>query len=82
MHDAFTIGVPVLAIFLGILLNQRGVDKLENRMEKMNSDLSSRIDKSNSDLTGRIDRIQADLSRFYQILGEHTGKIEMLTKKS
>jgi hypothetical protein len=29
MHDALTIGVPVLAILLGILLNQRGLERLE-----------------------------------------------------
>jgi hypothetical protein len=103
MHDVFTVGVPVLAILLGILLNQRGLDKLEVRMEKTNSDLSGRIEKFNSDLSGRVekinsdlsgrmdrinsdlsgrmDRMQADLSRFYQILGEHGGKIEMLFKK-
>ncbi len=29
MHDALTVGIPVLAILFGILLNQRGLDKLE-----------------------------------------------------
>ncbi len=58
MHDTLTIRIPVLAILFGILLNQRGLDKLESRM----------------------DRTQADLSRFYQILREHGGKIDLLSK--
>jgi hypothetical protein len=59
MHDVITVGAPVLAILFGILLNQRGLDKLE----------------------GRMDRMRSDLSRFFQILGEHGGKIELLSKK-
>ena len=55
MHDTITIGVPVLAILLGILLNQRGLDKLEGRLDRMQTEL-----------TGRIDRIQADLAQFYR----------------
>ena len=70
MHDTITVGVPVVAILFGVLLNQRGMGKLEGRVD-------SRFDR----LEHRIDTIQADLSRFYQILGEHGGKIEMLHKK-
>jgi hypothetical protein len=71
MHDAITVGVPVVAILFGILLNQRGMDKLEGRVD-------SRFDR----LERRMDAMQADWSRFYQVLGEHSGKIEMLLKKS
>jgi hypothetical protein len=66
MHDTITVGIPVLVILFGILFNQRGLDRLEGRFDR---------------LEHRIDTIQSDLSRFYQILGEHGGKIEMLQKK-
>ncbi len=46
------------------------MERLEGRMERIQSDMN-----------GRMDRMQADLSRFYQILGEHGGKIEILSKK-
>jgi hypothetical protein len=66
---------------------------LTGRMDKMNSDLTGRIDKMRSDLNGRIDRMesdlnmrldrqQADLSQFYETLGRHDAKIEMLEKKA
>jgi hypothetical protein len=32
MHDAITIGVPVLAILFGILLNQQGLKELRVEM--------------------------------------------------
>jgi hypothetical protein len=66
MHDTITVGIPVLVILMGILFNQRGLDRLEGRFD--------RLEKP-------IDKIQSDLSRFYQILGEHSGKLEMLQKK-
>jgi hypothetical protein len=70
MHDTITVGVPVIVILFGILFNQRGLDKLEGRVD-------SRFDW----LEKRMDTMQADLSRFYQVLGEHDGKIELLLKK-
>jgi hypothetical protein len=60
MHDALTIGIPVLAILFGILLNQRGLDRLEARLDRVHSELSA-----------RLDRMRADLSMFYRTLGEH-----------
>jgi len=70
MHDTITIGIPVLTILFAVLVNQRGLEKLEERMD-------GRFNR----LEGRMDTMQADLSRFYQILGEHGGKIELLSKK-
>jgi hypothetical protein len=40
MHDALTVGIPVFVILFGILLNQRGLDKLEARLDRMQADLS------------------------------------------
>ncbi|HEX4650096.1 MAG TPA: hypothetical protein VH250_01210 [Granulicella sp.] len=62
MHDALTTGILVLAILAGILLNQRGRDKLE-----------ARLDRRINGLTGRIDRMQTDLS-----IGEHGVDIDHL----
>ena len=82
MHDALTVGIPVFVILFGILLNQRGLDKLEARIDgringlegrldgRMNG-LEGRLDRMQSDLTARLDRMQSDLSMFYRILGEH-----------
>jgi hypothetical protein len=91
MNEILTIGIPVLAILFGILLNQRGLDKLESRLDgrlnnldgrvnRLESDLTSRLDRMQSDINGRLDRMRADLSMFYRILGEHGTEIEHLKK--
>jgi len=70
MHDVIVVGLPLLAILAGIFFNNSRFDRLESRMEKIQSDL-----------TGRIDRMQSDLGNFYGILGEHKAKIENLEKQ-
>ena len=80
MHDALTVGIPVLAILFGILVNQRGLDKLETRLDGRMNVLEGRLDRMQSDLSGRLDRMQADLSMFYRILGEHGADIEHIKK--
>ncbi|HEX4651681.1 MAG TPA: hypothetical protein VH250_09290 [Granulicella sp.] len=87
MHDALTVGIPVFVILLGILLNQRGLDRLEARLDgringlegRMNG-FESRLDRMQSDITARLDRMQADLSMFYRTLGQHDADIEHLKK--
>jgi hypothetical protein len=76
MHDIVTVGVPVLAILLGILLNQRGLERLDLRIDKLETKMESRF----VHMEGRIDRIQADMAQFYRILGEHGAKIENMQK--
>lgn len=75
MHDLIVVGVPLLAILAGIFFNNSNSNSNSVRIE-------ARIDKVEANLTARIDRIQADLAQFYQILGKHDGKIEMLEKKA
>ncbi len=69
MHDALTIGIPVLVILFGILFNQRGLDKLEARLDgRMNGfegrmdRLGERIDRVHAELTIRLDRMQSDIN--------------------
>jgi uncharacterized small protein (DUF1192 family) len=78
MHDTLTIGIPVLTILFGILLNQRGLDKLELRLSDRMNGLEGRI----ADLTARIDRIQADLARFYQILASMAARSSCCPRSS
>jgi len=80
MHDALTIGIPVLAILFGILVNQRGLDKLEARLDGRMNVFEGRLDRLQSDVNARLDRMQADLSMFYRILGEHGADIDHLKK--
>jgi hypothetical protein len=93
MNEVYGFAAVIVTIFVGMLFNNNRFSSLESRMDKMNSDLTGRMDKMNSDLTGRIDRMgsdlnmrldrqQSDLSQFYETLGRHDAKIEMLEKKA
>jgi len=53
------VGIPSVLVLVGILLNQLGQTRLENRVQS----------------------IEGDLRRFYQLIGEHSGKIDFLEKK-
>jgi hypothetical protein len=53
------IGIPTVTVLIGILLNQLGLNRMENRLQV----------------------IEGDLRRFWQILGEHSAKIENLERK-
>jgi len=91
MHDVIVVGLPLLAILAGIFFNNSRFDRLETRVDRVQSDLTARIEivqsgltvrieRVQSDLTARMDRMQADLGNFYGILGEHKAKIENLEK--
>jgi hypothetical protein len=54
------------------------MDKMDGHAERSTADLAARIEN----VGGRVDRIQSDLTRFYQMLGEHSGKIELLSRSS
>lgn len=77
MHDAITIGVPVLVILLGILLNQNGLRDVRAEIKEARAE--AKADTLN--LVSRVDRIQADLLQFYQTLGKHEGIIETIAKR-
>jgi hypothetical protein len=44
MHDTVTVGIPVVVILFGILFNQRGLDKLEGRVDSRFDRLENRMD--------------------------------------
>jgi hypothetical protein len=92
MHDAITVGVPVLAILLGILLNQRGLERLESRVDKLETRMDQRfdavdrrfegIDRRFDTIEARIDRIHADFGNFRQTLGQHDARLDAVEKRA
>jgi hypothetical protein len=78
MHDTITVGLPILAILFGILLNQRAVDKLEAKVDRLEARMETRF----SVIQGRLDRMQADLAQFYRILGDHGARIDALETRA
>jgi len=71
------IGVPSFLILVGILLNQSAISSLR-------AEILSRFAGVEAHFTGienRLIVIEGDLRRFYQLIGEHSGKIESLERK-
>ncbi len=52
------IGIPTVTVLVGILLNQLGLNRMENRLQV----------------------IEGDLRRFWQILGEHSARLDNIEK--
>ena len=52
------IGIPTVTVLIGILLNQLGQNRMENRLQV----------------------IEGDLRRFWQILGEHSARLDNVEK--
>ena len=71
MHDVITIGVPLIAILFGVLINQQGL-----------RDLRASIDTRFNAIDARLDRMQADLAGFYRTIGEHDAEIINLKDRS
>ena len=76
MHDALTVGIPVLAIVLGAWFNNQGLRDLKAEVVAARAEASSKF----LHLAARIDTVSADLNRFYQTLGKHPS-IETLAKR-
>jgi hypothetical protein len=58
-------GVPSLMVLLGIFLNMNSINALRSEMQGRFTGIES-----------RLIAIEGDLRRFYEILGEHSGRIE------
>ncbi len=85
MHDIFTIGIPVLAILAGILLNRSDVKELRNEMRSelasLRSSFQSEIKELRSEMNRRFDAVDAELRYFHGKIGAHEARLDLLEKK-
>lgn len=65
-----TIGIPTIAVLMGILLNNRQIDHLvrsleetNRRIDELRRDLTAQIGEVKADLTRKIDKVETDLTR-------------------
>jgi hypothetical protein len=66
------IGIPSFMVLLGIFLNMNSIKALRNEMESR----FTGIENCFTGIEARLIAIEGDMRRFYEILGEHSGKIE------
>ena len=67
MHEYVTLGIavsaPLVAVMFGVLLSQRGLDRLEARMDE-------RFNR----LEARMDRMDANITRLLETLASHDAR--------
>ena len=78
MHDIVIVGVPLIAIFAGILFNRNDVKELGADMLARFDRVDGRFDK----VDDRLDRIDADLRQFYHLSGKLEGRMDAIEKRS
>jgi hypothetical protein len=89
MHDVIVVGIPLLAIMAGILMNRQDVNllrgeigglrsELHSEVGSLRSELHSEIGGLRSEMNARFDSIQRDMREFYAELARHDTRIAVL----
>jgi septal ring factor EnvC (AmiA/AmiB activator) len=74
MHDIITVGLPLIAILFGILLNRQDIQAVRNEIAQLRSEFNGRIDA----LTREVRESTRSLGRHDAQLEEHGRRIEQL----
>jgi hypothetical protein len=69
LQTALTIGVPVVVILIGMLLNRQDANRLD-----------AKIDSLRHNIEGKIDGLRSDMREFYRTLGQHEARLDNLEK--
>ena len=84
MHDAFQVGLPILFILFGILLNRQDVTALRNELRteigSLRTELHAEIGGLRGEMNSRFDSIQRDLREFYAEQARHDVRISKLER--
>ena len=74
MHDAIAVGLPLLAIFAGILFNRSDIRELRKEIAALGNEVRTEIAVLRSEMYGRFDKvakqldgIKGDLRQFYRL---------------
>ncbi len=78
MHDAITIGIPVIAILLGILFNRNDVRRLEDKMDQKFEKVHAGIRDLRAEMNSRFNAIEAELRYFHGVTGKLDGRIQAI----
>jgi hypothetical protein len=78
MHDIVVVGVPLIAIFAGILFNRNEVRDLRADMNARFNRVDERFDR----VDGHLARIDGDLRQFYHLTGKLEGRMDAIEKRN
>jgi DNA anti-recombination protein RmuC len=88
MHDVVIVGVPLLAIFAGILFNRNDFKDLRsemnarfNQIDGSVEDRFNKVDDRFNKIEDRLAGIDADLRQFYHLTGKLEGRVDAIEKR-
>ena len=81
MHDAFTIGIPLIAILAGILLNRQEVNNLRTEMISRFDKVDAKFETVQRAIDARLENIQRDMREFYGEQARHDVRIGALEQQ-
>ena len=79
MADAtqmFTVGIPTLAVLIGILVNNSRLSDVNNRLSDLRGDMNLRFDEVNRRIEDTRDLLRAEFFRVEQVLDARLKHIE------
>jgi hypothetical protein len=78
MHDALAVGIPMVVIIAGILLNRQDASALRSEMAALRTELRGDINGLRAEMNSRFDSVQRDMREFYGEQSRHEVRITAL----
>lgn len=88
MHDVLIVGLPMLMILAGILLNRADVKELRAEMKADISsvrfdmkDMRQEANARHAEVLARFNVLEADMRQFYHLTGKLEARMDALEKR-
>ena len=84
MHDVIIVGLPLLMILAGILMNRSDAKDLRSEMKDVRSemkDLRQEAIGRHSEVLARFNVLEADMRQFYHLTGKLEARMDSFEKR-
>ena len=81
MHDLVNVGLPILAILAGVLLNRAEVKELRSEMRSEFKELRNEMNSRFNAVDARFNAVDAELRYFHGYAGKLEGRIDSIEKR-
>lgn len=81
MHDVLIVGLPMLMILAGILMNRADVKELRAEMKAELGGMRQEANARHSEVLARFNVLEADMGQFYHLTGKLEARMDALEKR-
>ena len=82
MHDVVVVGIPLLAILVGIFFNRSDLKDLRVEMNTRFNQIDGNVNDRFNRIEDRLAGIDADLRQFYHLTGKLEGRVDAIENGS